>query len=156
MLKRETSTSWLKELLPISLPYACISCFTLQPRSLDLVFPWIANIYLFSSSSLLWVHPPALWTQGVLRSLRDLKLGLPYGRHPPCIDQSLLSVTAWSSSSILASWHLSFQDLFLHLYWLSLMCCMRTFSWVVSMYSNILELCSQGHCNYNTSLYENV
>ena len=93
----------------------------------------------------------SLMTQGVLRSLRDLKLGLPYGSHSPCTDQPLLFGTARSSSSILLSWHL-----FLHLYWLSLISCIRKFSWVISMYSNSLELCAQSHYNHNTSLYDNT
>ena len=50
-------------------------------------------LYAWSSYFLLWVHSLASWTQGVLRSLRDLTLGLPYGIHT-CYDQPLLSVTA--------------------------------------------------------------
>ena len=86
----------------------------------------------------------------------DLKIGLPYGSHPPCTNQYLLSVTARSSSSILASWNLSFQHLFLYMQWLSLMSCMRTFSWDFFVYSNNIEICAQIHCNHNTSLYNNM
>ena len=114
------------------------------------MYAWISHPFF------LWVHPPSSWTQGVLRSLRDLTLGFPYGNHLPCSDQPLLSAIARSSSSILASPHMSFQHLFLHLYWLSLMSCMGNFSRVVSMYTKNIELCAQGNCNYNTSLYDNM
>jgi len=92
----------------------------------------------------------------VLRSLRDLTLGLPYGSHPPWSDQPHLFATVWSSSSIRASWHPCFEHLILHLYWLSLMSRIGNFSRVVSGYSNNLELCAQVHCNYNTSSCDNM
>ena len=140
-------------------PYAIHSSYQKTISAIKKEYYWGGMKKIHSPASSLmnsWNPFSSLVNSRCARSLRDLTLGLPYGSHLPYSDQLLLTATALSSSSIPASWHLSFKHLFLHLYWLSLMSCLGNFSRIVSVYSNNLELCAQGHCNYNTSSYDNV
>jgi len=142
MAKDVHHTCYLKSLIMVIAP----PVNTHDPRTC--LYAWSNQPFFFE------IHPPASSTQGALRSLRDLTLGFA---HMATI------LLLWSTSpicncsvfiTILAFGHLSFQHLFLHLYWISLMSCIgRLSKGLFPCTPNNLELCAQGHYNYNTSSY---